>query len=146
MSEVIQSSRVVNWLREVIHQRGEPRREDAAAFTHIIRVIEESCLFTMLAQCLAQLLMAWRHSVVSRSLELAIHRVSMLELWQRVRLIGWTLFVAVLTYRLLVGIGGAFTYPVALVVWGGLLVLALGLMWGCRAIACSWVHRTGTRS
>lgn len=145
MSEVIRSSRVVHWLREVVHQRGEPRSEDAALH-HIVRMIEASCLFTMLAQYLAQLLMAWRYSVVSRFLEVALHRVSMLELWQRVRLLGWTLFVAVLTYRLLVGIGDSFPYPIVLVVWGGLLVLAVGMMWGCRAIARAWVHRTGARS
>lgn len=145
MSEIIQSSRVVNWLREVGHQRGEPRSEDTA-FTHIIRVIEASCLFTMVAQCFTQLSMTWRHSVVYGLLEFALHRIRMLRLWQRVRLLGWTLFVAVLTYRFLVGIGDFFTYPVALVVSSGLLVLAAGMMWGCRAIACAWVHRTGTRS
>lgn len=145
MSEVIQSSRVVHWLREVVHQRGEPRGEGEAP-ARAIRVIEEGLLFIMVTECLAQLLMAWRHSVVYGLLEFILHQIRMLQLWQRVRLLGWTCFVAVLTYRLLVGIGDFFTYPVALVIFSGLLVLAVGMMWGCRAVACAWVHRTGARS
>jgi len=163
MNAVVESSLVVGWLRRVVsssvvcaflaavvrpvlraarYRRGKmaPRavpRDEAA----VTAVVNSSCLLTAVEGCFITSSMAWRHSAAGGFMTHAFHQVRALEPWQRVCLIGWMLLVAVLIYGLLVGFDDLFASSVALMVWGGLLVLALGLMWGCRAVALAWVHR-----
>jgi hypothetical protein len=108
-------------------------------------VVEGSRLLTAVEECFVTLSMAWRYSAAGRFVGQTLYQIHALESWQRVRLIGWMLFIAVLTHGLLVGFGDPSASSVALMVWGGMLALALGLIWGCRAVAAAWVHRADAR-
>ena len=168
----VESSLVIRWLRRVVstskvcaflvalarpvlraaHRlegiiaRGVTSRDETAALARVTVVVEHSRLLTAVERCLALPSVAWRHAAAGGCVQAALRQARALEPWQRVRLIGWMLFVAVLTHRLLVGFGDPSTRSVDLMVWGGMLALALGLMWGCRAVASAWVHRGDVRS
>ncbi len=172
MNVFVESSLVIRWLRRVVstskvcaflvalarpvlraaHRlegiiaRGVTSRDETAALARVTVVVEDSRLLTSVERCLTLPSVAWRHATTGGCVEAALHQARALEPWQRVRLIGWMLFVAVLTYRLLVGFSDPSIRSVDLIVWGGMLALALGLMWGCRDVALAWVHWVDTRA
>ena len=172
MNVFVESSLVIRWLRRVVSSsivctflvvlarpvlraarhveeliaRGVTPRDDAAALARVTVMAEDSRLLTVVKGWLALPSATWRHSAAAGCVEAALHQLRGLEPWQRVRLIGWMLFVAVLTYRLLVGFSDPSIRSVDLMVWGGMLALALGLMWGCRDVALAWVHWVHARS
>ncbi len=172
MNVFVESSLVIRWLRRVVSTsrlcaflaavarpmlraarrvedliaRGVTPHDEAAALARVTVVVEDSRLLTVVKGWLAIPCATWRHSAAGKWVESVLRHVRALEPWQRVRLIGWMLFVAVLTYRLMVGFGDPSARSVALMVWGGMLALSLGLMWGCRKVASAWVHRAEARS
>lgn len=172
MNVLVESSLVIRWLRRLVSSsracvflvalarpmlraarhvedliaQGTTLHNDAAALARVTVVVEDSRLLTVVKGWFAIPCATWRYSVADKLVESVLRHVRALELWQRVRLIGWMLFVAVLTYRLLVGLSDPSIRSMDLITWGGMLVLSLGLMWGCRAVASAWVHRAEARS
>ena len=172
MNVFVESSLVIRWLRRVVGSssvctflvaltrpvlcaarrveglivRVITPRDEAADLARVTVVAEDSRLLIAVERCLALPSAAWRHAAAGECVQAALRQIRALELWQRVRLIGWMLFVAVLTYRLLVGFSDPSIRSVDLIVWGGMLALAVGMMWGCRDVALAWVHWVDTRA
>ena len=171
MNVFVESSLVIKWLRRLVSSsrvcaflavlahpvlraahrlegiiaRAVTPPDETAALARVTVVVEDSRLLTAVERCLALPSVAWRHAAAAGCVEAALRWARALEPWQRVRLIGWMFFVAVLTYRLLVGFGDPSARIVPLMVWGGMLALAVGMMWGCRYVASAWVHRADAR-
>lgn len=125
--------------------RGVAPRDETATLARVTAVVEDSRLLTTMERCLALPSVAWRHAAAGGRVQAALRQARALEPWQRVRLLGWMLFVAVLTYRLLVGFSDPSIRSVDLIVWGGTLALAVGVMWRCRKVASAWVHWVDAR-
>lgn len=167
MTKLVETSLVVRWLRRVKDDSmlaesfsGLCRRVHGAAspgsslivdllvlhssgkdFQHASRIALNSPLLAYMERPLVLVAIAWREATHAGGTSfLPFHRAWPTARWQRVRLVGWMLLVAALTHATFTGSDRSLS-PSGLAGLAGVLVLAIGLMLGCRAIASAWEHQ-----
>jgi hypothetical protein len=83
---------------------------------------------------------AWEHSR-ARTFALSVRdTVRALEVWQRVRLLGWMIVVAVTTRGALYAMAGNPLTSPTLAVWGAVIGVGVVMMAAARSVAIAWVE------
>lgn len=117
------------------------RYDDAPELARLESAVGGSRLFRAAQRGLDLPIESWQTARVARAADAVAGGVRALEMWQRVRLIGWMLVVAVLMGGLVGGFADPPLRELAIGVWLALLALGGTLMWQCRAIAAAWADR-----
>ena len=148
---VTATSALGRWLRAVGRAFGAldagmaraAAEKDANADTDAPRIralAADSRLVRALDRLFAAPEVAWEHSRV-RTMVLSVRdTVRALELWQRVRLLGWMMIVAVTTRAALYAMAGNPLTAASLAVWGVIVGVGVVMMAAARSVAIAWVE------
>lgn len=107
-------------------------------FEVVVSVVRTSLLLSAVARAFEGSARAYRHSAVAAAASGIIEGISRLETWQRIRLLGWMLFVATLTAGLVAGFGDIGSRTLLIGIWAAAIGLACGMVLGSRPIAAAW--------
>jgi hypothetical protein len=160
MNRVVESSVVVQTLRWLAREsvvaawvrralRPFQRLDDAFARAsadkasqvdpvHLYALIRESRAVRTLDQAFSLPSSAWVHSRARPFIESIAQTVAVMPVWERIRLLGWMLAVAVITRAALYMAGGEPVTAATLAVWGMVILTALLMIVGSRHIAVAW--------
>jgi hypothetical protein len=83
---------------------------------------------------------AWEHSRVRTAVLSVRETIQALALWQRVRLLGWMIVVAVTTRAALYAMAGNPLTAPTLAVWGLIIGVGAVMMAAARSVAIAWVE------
>ncbi len=121
--------------------RGLTPRAAESDFMLVAELVTRSRLVAGVTSIFALLAVIAREATVFRVWGTGLSAIRALARWQRVRLLGWLLAIAVLTHVLLAAGDIVESRGTLLVVPAAALLAAVGLLWGCRALASAWEQR-----
>lgn len=131
---------------QAIAQAAADRRPNLDADAARVRLVaEQSCVVKLIDWALTVPQTAWQSSAVARTVEPVIREIRAMELWQKVRLIGWMLAVGLLAHAISYVLVGGPISRVTLAAWAGTAVVAAAMMAWSREIAAAWMERVGRR-
>tara|TARA_B100001964_G_scaffold245391_2_gene332038 strand:+ start:8715 stop:9257 length:543 start_codon:yes stop_codon:yes gene_type:complete len=116
-------------------------RAAESSFALVAELVTSSRLMAGLASVIALLAVIVREATVFRVCNEGLSAIRALARWQRVRLLGWMLAIAVLTHVLLARGDIVASKGTLLVLPAGALIVAIGLLWGSRTLASAWDQR-----
>ena len=142
-------SAVAAWMRRAV--RPFQRLDDAFARAstdkasrldpvRLHTLIRESRAVRTLDQLFSLPSSAWVHSRARPFVESIAQTVAAMRVWERIRLLGWMLAVAVTTRAALYMASGEPATAATLAIWGMVILASLLMIAGARQIAVAWEH------
>ena len=123
----------------VVMARLLPRNWRSAS-GRVATLADRSSLFRTIDRCFERVTVAWRKSVIGVRLDTILHGASNLDA-QRVRLIGWTAFMAATTHIMLIGIDALVADTAGGLGWVAALPFALACICRPEAVVAAWQSR-----
>jgi len=112
------------------------RHPASREFAGAIRIAQDSALFSAVDRLWVGLARARRHSATTRVVD---RLLTPLERWQRVRVVGWIVVVAMLVHAIL-SVDTLLRNWRSATVWLVLSVSGVALVAACRPMAAAWAH------
>ena len=111
----------------------------------VVAMSESSVVLSAIEHLFQAPAAAYRDSAAVTAFLAIVGPILELEAWQRVRLLGWMLFVSTVVVGLVAGFGDAASRSLLVAIWVSMIALAMGLMIGARQVATAWREYCGPR-